>query len=233
MPLHLKRFRLGYLTALLGVMLMGSMWLHEGAHAQNVSDFLNLNNPVEYDPVRQVGRARQRPDSIDQCLFRKEWFFNELHNIWVEGLERCKRNSKRILSRASGANPDASNVPADEQACVGKGDGSILTHGVPSESQARGWSDHCSYLGTIGGAGPQGVGTSSGSNYDLYFNSQGGQPVGITGTNRAPSGSSGSVAQQPLTGTQLQDTQTDLKNFLEGGFKPTYQRRNGYFSKGL
>jgi len=135
--------------------------------AQSLSDiFERTTYPVNYDQPRQIGRSRKRAESIDACLQRKEFFFNELHNVWVVGLERCKLNSKGILSKANF--DGVSTEPEDEQLCFNKREGEILVNGTPSEEEARRWSERCSYLGTVGGAGPIGTGTTD-NNFSRYY----------------------------------------------------------------
>lgn len=145
------------------------------ASASDLDKFFNYGNyPVNYDATPQIGRGIKSPDSIDSCLLRKEYFYNEVHNVWVEGLVRCKTNSKGVMSKATfnGLAEEISTDPADEQLCVQKREGQIIVNGVPSESEARRWSERCSYLGTIGGAGPPGTSsTSSTSNYSQFFSS--------------------------------------------------------------
>jgi hypothetical protein len=155
--------------------------------AQSLDDFFNFGNyPVNYDQTPQIGRGSKSPDSIDNCLLRKEYFFNEVHNVWVDGLERCKVNAKGILSKATfaGVGESISTEPADEQLCVQKREGQILVNGVPSEDEARRWSERCAYLGTVGGAGPVGTSSSS-SNFSQFFKN---------GTNKSSS-------YKPKTGT--------------------------------
>lgn len=130
------------------------------AFAQTIQDFFNVKeNPVNYDPAYSVLRGQKRPKSIDECLFMKEYFYNDIHNIWVTGMERCEINAKGVLAKTSGEQQTRDNKVStdlkDEQACQGRREREILKNGAPSEDQARQWSDHCSYLGTIGGAGPR------------------------------------------------------------------------------
>lgn len=163
--------------------------------AQSLDDFFNFGNyPVNYDQPPQIGRGTKNPDSIDNCLLRKEYFFNEKHNVWVDGLQRCKVNAKGILSKATfaGIGEDISTDPVDEQLCVQKREGQILVNGVPSEDEARRWSERCSYLGTVGGAGPVGT-TSQSSNYSQFFNNNNNTGSGTgyrapTPTGTTPSG---------------------------------------------
>jgi hypothetical protein len=119
--------------------------------AQGSTGF-TLGSPVNYDSTPQIGRGFQDADSIDSCMQMKEFNFNEIHNIWVDGMVRCKYNSKRVLSRATAQG--VSTAPEDEQACSGRREGQLIVQGTPSEIQARRWSERCSYLGTLGGAGP-------------------------------------------------------------------------------
>lgn len=132
----------------------------KNAFAQTIQDFFNVKeNPVNYDPAYSVLRGQKRPKSIDECLFKKEYFYNENHNIWVDGMERCQFNAKGVLAKTSGEQQIRDNKIStdlkDEQACQGRREREILKNGAPSEDQARQWSDHCSYLGSIGGAGPR------------------------------------------------------------------------------
>lgn len=146
--------------------------------AQSVSEILNIGNyPLNYDQPQQIGRGFKKADSIDSCMHRREFNFNELHNIWVEGLVRCKINSKGVLSRATFQG--ISTSPEDEQACSGRREGQIIVQGTPSEDEARRWSEQCSYLGTLGGAGPVGTNRTTNSNFQQYF---GGTSSGTTGT---------------------------------------------------
>jgi len=146
------RFFRSFFKTLLPVFVVFQL-LTPAVFAQSFSDIFNLNNsPVNYDSPYQIGRGFKEADSIDSCLARKEFYYNEVHDIWVEGLARCKYNSKRVLSKATAQG--VSIEPVDEQACSGKREGQILLQGTPSESEARRWSERCSYLGTVGGAGP-------------------------------------------------------------------------------
>ena len=140
----------------------------ENTFAQTIQDFFNVKErPVNYDPSYSVLRGQKRPKSIDECLFEKEYFYNEFHNIWVEGMERCEFNAKGVLAKTIGEQLIQDNKIStdlkDEQACQGRREREILKHGKPSEEKARQWSDHCSYLGTIGGAGPRPYPSDSGS----------------------------------------------------------------------
>lgn len=178
--------------------------------AQNINDFINVGNyPVNYDQQLQIGRGTPRPKSIDECLTIKEYFFNEIHNVWVEGLVRCKVNSKNILSRAQFQGVlNISIKPEDEQACVGKREGQILVQGTPSEDRARAWTEHCSYLGTIGGAGPVGTNTPTGFLQNFNTGSTGSTSLGTrrtttTGTTGTIStGTVGSLSLPNLTADQ-------------------------------
>lgn len=178
--------------------------------AQNINDFVNVGNyPVNYDQQLQIGRGTPRPKSIDECLQIKEYFFNEIHNVWVEGLVRCKYNSKNILSRAQFQGVlNISTKPEDEQACVGKREGQILVQGTPSEDRARAWTEHCSYLGTIGGAGPVGTNTPTGFLQNFNTGSTGSTSLGTrrtttTGTTGTISaGTVGSLSLPNLTPDQ-------------------------------
>lgn len=178
------------------------------AQAQNINDFINVGNyPVNYDQQLQIGRGTPRPKSIDECLQIKEYFFNEVHNVWVEGLVRCKYNSKNILSRAQFQGVlNISIKPEDEQACVGKREGQILVQGTPSEDRARAWTEHCSYLGTIGGAGP--VGTNKPTGFLQNFNTG---TTGSTslGTNRTTTGSTGTISAGTVGSSSLQNLTAD------------------------
>jgi hypothetical protein len=178
--------------------------------AQSLDDFFNFGNyPVNYDQPPQIGRGSKSPDSIDNCLLRKEYFYNENHNVWVEGLERCKENSKGILSKArfEGIAEVISLEPADEQLCVQKRKNQIIVNGVPSEDEARRWSERCAYLGTVGGAGPVGSGSSS-SNFSQFFNngsSSSSRPSSTVNRNN----SSGPLAPDvPITVTEDQATRS-------------------------
>ncbi len=169
------------------------------ASAQSLDDFFNLGNyPVNYDQPPQIGRGTKSPDSIDNCLLRKEYFFNEVHNVWVEGLQRCKVNSKGILSKATfeGIGESISTEPADEQLCVQKRERQILVNGVPSEDEARRWSERCSYLGTVGGAGPVGTGSQS-SNFSQFYNTNNSSSSFSSNTG------SGTTRVNPVTGGPL------------------------------
>ncbi|MGE3278812.1 MAG: hypothetical protein AB7J40_03380 [Candidatus Altimarinota bacterium] len=136
--------------------------------AQSFSDIFNLNNsPVNYDSPYQIGRGFKDADSIDSCMLHREFNFNEVHNVWVEGLVRCKYNAKRVLSKAT--SQGVSTDPVDEQACSGKREGQIIVQGTPSETQARRWSERCSYLGALGGAGPVQNQTNTNTSQQ-YFN---------------------------------------------------------------
>lgn len=172
--------------------------------AQSLDDFFNFGNyPVNYDQQPVIGRSTKSPDSIDNCLERKEYFYNEIHNIWVEGLERCKFNSKGILARATfeGISTD----PADEQLCVNKREDAILVHGVPSEDEARRWSERCSYLGTVGGAGPVSTinsSSSSSSRNSTFFSTPSSGVNRNTSSNGLNTGSLNSFATNSATREQ-------------------------------
>lgn len=181
------------------------------AQAQDLDDIFNFNSPVEYDQDLQIGRSFQNPDSIDSCLLRKQYFFNEIHNIWVEGLVRCEYNSKRVLSRSTfeGVSTDA----ADEQACVGKREGQIIVHGVPSEDEAQRWSERCAYLGTIGGAGPIGSNTNTNSNFSQFFST--GTSSGSSTYYNGSTGTSGSGSVGSGTST-ITITDAQVEEYLAG-----------------
>src|SRR5690606_2167132 len=164
--------------------------------AQSVSDILNIGNyPVNYDQPQQIGRSFKKADSIDSCLQRKEFYFNELHNIWVEGLVRCKINAKGVLSRATAQG--ISTDPADEQACAGRREGQIIVQGTPSESEARRWSEQCSYLGTVGGAGPVSS-SSNNTSFRQYFGGTTGSSSNVPSSASTSSSSSSSAPRANL-----------------------------------
>lgn len=156
----------------LGILRFENGLFIESTFAQTLQDFFNVKeNPVNYDPSYSVLRGQKRPKSIDECLFMKEYFYNEFHNVWVDGMERCEFNSKGVMAKTSGEQQSRDNKIStdlkDEQACQGRREREILKNGTPSEDQARQWSDHCSYLGTIGGAGPRPYPTDQGSSADF------------------------------------------------------------------
>lgn len=133
----------------------------------------NSNFPVgspnfSYSAPCPIGRPCKNADSIDVCLSRKEWHFNEQFNVWVDGMTRCKINSEKVLSVATA--DGVSGNPNDVQTCVGKREGQIISHGVPSADQAKRWSERCSYLGALGGAGlPTATNTNTSSSFLDFF----------------------------------------------------------------
>lgn len=153
--------------------------------------------------------ARAATDSIDSCLFRKEYFFNEVHNIWVKNLARCSYNTKGVLSKATAQG--ISTLPADEQACAGKSSGQILIQGTPSEEEARRWSESCSYLGTVGGAGP--ITTSNNTSNLSRYTGLTSNNFGTTGSSSrsTTSGQTTTTTRQP-TADELADMAIDLEN---------------------
>ncbi|MDP3975408.1 MAG: pilin [bacterium] len=135
-----------------------------------LSNLLTQTLP-QYD-VR-IGTSTHDADSIDDCLRRKKWHFNELYNIHVNGLARCERNAKGLLSVASESG--VSTDPVDEERCRSKREGQIVSNGVPSENAAELWSRHCSYLGALGGAGrPSSSSTRTSSDFFSFSSSSGG-----------------------------------------------------------
>lgn len=172
--------------------------------AQTIDDFFNFGNkPVNYDPPYSVTRGQKRPDSIDECLKRKEFSYNEQHNIWVKGLVRCKVNPKGVLSKAD--INGISEKPEDEQACSGKRERQIIVHGTPDEDAARYWAEHCSYLGALGGAQPAGLNPSrTGSGSPSVYgqtpsprtSSGSGLSLGSGAGTSSSSGTSGSLPRQ-------------------------------------
>jgi|CXWL01.1.fsa_nt_gi hypothetical protein len=212
-------FRSG-LAALTIVFLIGPLLMVEVfAQNTNINNFLNLGNfPVNYDPPYVIGRGTKSADSIDACLKRKEFFYNELYNIWVEGLVRCEKNTKGVLSKSTFQG--ISTTPEDEQDCKGLREDQILVNGTPSENQARYWSEHCATnLGAVGGA-------------TAYRN----QPVtsGTSTSGSRPTGSGGITLGQgtptvptnlrQLTGIEL----TALDAYRANGFRDP-SRPDSYF----
>lgn len=110
--------------------------------------------PVDYQSPTVLGRGTKSPYSIDRCLEHKQRHFNEDFNIWVEAMVRCEYNETKGVLSTVGDDGVVSSAPAGEEKCRNMRDNDILSQGAPSEQMARRWSERCSYLGTIGGAGP-------------------------------------------------------------------------------
>lgn len=159
--------------------------------AKTFREVFNINTgPVNYDEPTQLFRGGNHPDSIDACLDHKEFHYNEVHDIWVDGMVRCKFDGKEMVkmtkvgaapsgipaaskveapqSNISSATPEVRADPKDIEDCKGKRDGYIFYNGQPSEHQALFWSEHCSYLGTVGGAGP--LSNSNNNDFGQIFN---------------------------------------------------------------
>ena len=216
--------RLGLALVMLLTVFAAPMSVAVPVAAQSLSDILERTTyPVNYDQPRQLGRPYQDADSIDQCLEFKDFYFNETHNIWVEGLVRCKYNSKGILSKATV--DGISTKPEDEQLCVNKRENQILEHGTPSEVEARRWSERCSYLGTVGGAGPLGI-TSTSSSFSQYFSS--GTSTGSTGTTTTTSNLTPITSQ-----TELNSIRDSLRSYQTAAYSPTSAGRTDDYYRRL
>lgn len=215
--------RLAFTLVVLLTMIATPMSVVLPVAAQSLSEIINRTTyPVQYDQPRQLGRPYQRADSIDECLERKQYFFNEIHNVWVVGLVRCEYNSKNILSKATvdGVSVD----PADEQLCVNKRENQILEHGTPSEEEARRWSENCSYLGTVGGAGPLGISSSS-STFSQYF----GSGSGTSGTTRTSSSNLTPITSQ----SELDSARDSLRDYQQTAFTPSSTGRTDDYYRSL
>jgi len=212
----MSRFFRSFLRTFLLVLVMAQMMI-PSAFAQSFSDIFNLNNsPVNYDSPYQIGRGFKEADSIDSCMLHKEFNFNEVHNIWVEGLVRCKYNSKRVLSKATPQG--VSTDPVDEQACAGRREGQIIVQGTPSETQARRWSERCSYLGTIGGAGPVQNQSTNTSGFQQYFSTNN----TTTGAPRIATPSTSTTTGTSTSGSSTTTSSGSDQNQNTTNYQPVY-----------
>ncbi|MDF2379784.1 MAG: hypothetical protein P1V18_06245 [Candidatus Gracilibacteria bacterium] len=203
----MKKF---FFLSIIGV-LFSSLVAIQGVSAQTLFSPNNLA-PVgspnfSYSNPTNIGRPTHSADSIDACLLRKEWNYNELYGIWVSGLTRCKINAEGVLSIANvnGISTD----PNDVQRCVQKKEGQIIDQGVPSGDDARRWTERCSYLGALGGAGLPSSTSNTSSAFNQFFG---------TGSNGTTGGGvTGGANTQPLT-TSEQNTRAfvlDTSNNVE------------------
>ncbi|MDZ4217101.1 MAG: hypothetical protein U1C97_02165 [Candidatus Gracilibacteria bacterium] len=208
------------MTHFVATILLFSIFVQTPFALAQIFDF--SNDPVNYDQPGGLFSGSKDPDSIDECLIHKEYHFNEVHNIWVDGLVRCKLNSKNILSAAT--IDGVSEEVQDQELCRGKRNGQIIVNGTPSESAARRWSERCSYLGTIGGAGP--LSSSSGSDSQSLFTTGGSiSSTGQTGYNPSGSGYSGTGSVN-LTLQQLQQAVDEAQAEVERTYNPAVFNTN-------
>lgn len=217
------RIRAIFTILILGV-LIGSIQMPfaEPSFAASAGDIFDQmfnpgNKPVDYDSGFSLTRGLKNAYDIDVCLLKKEHHFNETYNVWVNDLVRCKKNSKGVLSKATV--DSVSTDPADEQACANKREGEIVVNGTPAEDRAREWSEHCSYLGAVGGAGPGGSSrTFGGFSQNLQF---------IPGQNNSASSGAGSNLGSP-SGGYSSGSQNLLSPSGSGGSGGTAESKNTF-----
>lgn len=172
-----------------------------------------------YSNPNNIGRPSHSADSIDACLQRKEWHYNEQYGIWVTGLTRCKINAEGVLSIAN--ENGVSTNPNDVQRCVQKKEGQIIDQGVPSGDEARRWTERCSYLGALGGAGLPGSNTPTGnSSFNQFFG------IGSSGTPVGTSGNTGGTASS----TPLSTTERNTQAFVLDESNDPEDRRNAFIN---
>ncbi len=195
------------------------------AEAKDLTD-INFSYICQNNNI--YGLEECRP--IDECLLRKEYHFNEIYNMWVDNLVRCKVNTKGVLSTATYSDATNGSIisedTVEEQKCAGRREGEILKNGDPSKDAALYWSGHCSYLGTIGGVGPPGPKKVDG---DTTGGGGGGTPSAPNVGNGGGTGTTQMTkdqAKEALKGILKTDPTDDQVNtFLNQikGFTPVFQ----------